>query len=115
MRPDYTDQQLLALKSINIVMTVLFIVNLAFILHNLFRYIIGLKIWRPLIVIFYAFILITTVLRIIEALVRIFQTETAFFGVKKKFYRLDQEIAMFTVVCIGLILIFTMYQLTLSL
>ena len=109
MRPDYTDQQLLALKTINIVIIVLFLVNLAFILHNLLRYIVGLKIWRPLIVIFYALIFMTTVLRIIEALVRIFQTETAFFGSKKEFYRLDQEIALFTVVCIGLILIFTMY------
>ena len=84
-----SDSQVETLRIINIVITVLFLFILGFILHNLYRYIYGLKIYRPLIVIFYTLIFIDVILRIIEASVRIFETRTAFFSRKQAFYRSD--------------------------
>ena len=68
---------------------VLFLINLGFILHNIIKYIFGLRILRPLIVAFYALISTMTLLRIVETGVRIYATQTAFFGHKQIFYRSD--------------------------
>ena len=84
-----SDSQVETLRIINIVIFLLFLFILGFILHNLYRYIYGLKIYRPLIVIFYGLIFIDTILRMIEASVRIYETRTAFFMRKQAFYRSD--------------------------
>ena len=49
--------------------------NLLFILHNIWKYVYGLKMKRPLIVIFYSLMFLTTVSRIIEFILRIANPE----------------------------------------
>ena len=61
------DQEELKLKRIACIITVVFhVLNLLFIVHNIFRYVIGLKMKRLLIWTFYILVLIGTLLRIIE-------------------------------------------------
>ena len=108
-------QQIAALRGLNIIVASLFLLNLAFIVHNICRYIVGLKIHRTLIVLFYALILVSTVCRIVETAGRAIDPEHAFFKGEKKYEKLSGEIALFAIICIGLTLIVTINQLTLSL
>ena len=93
----------------------LFLINLVFILHNMYRYIYGLKIYGSLIVIFYVLILVSTICRIVETIVRILQPGKAFFSSTNVVGHSAEETALASVVCLGFILIITMHQLTMSL
>ena len=112
---ELNSNQVLTLRLINSLVSGLFLANLAFIIHNLYRYVYGLKIYRSLVVVFYVLIFISTSFRIVEAVYRAIDPQRAFFGTKQYIYSLSQEIALVAIVCIGLLLVVTMYQLILSL
>ena len=85
-----------------------------FILHNICRFIIGLKMNKPLIVVFYFLILLVTVFRIAEFSLRLenlgndlIETSLAIFYAN--------TFALFIAFCVELTLILTMHWLTLSL
>ena len=52
------------LLAINSFIASLFLLNFVFIIHNLYKYIYGLKIYRTLIVVFYFLITLSTICRI---------------------------------------------------
>ena len=110
-----TSHEIQVLRGICILTTALFLFNMICIVHNICRYIIGLKIYRFLIVVFYVLILTTTLLRIFESSVRTIDPSHSFSGSKLQSVNICQELALFGVICIGFILIVTMYQLSLSL
>ena len=89
--------------------------NFIFIMHNLYKYIYGLKIYRTLIVIFYILITLSTACRIFQYVCRALDPENSYFGGQSKYEQISGEIALFFMICIGLTLIATMYQLTMSL
>ena len=62
----FSKEQAHTLQLINGTILLSFLFNLAFIAHNLYRYIFRLKIYRPLILMFYGFVLLATLLRIVE-------------------------------------------------
>ena len=74
------DEEKFTLRAINCLTASLFTVNLAFLLHNAVRYIYRLKIYRPLIIIFYILIFISTCSRITECILRIIEPQYSFFG-----------------------------------
>ena len=57
----FSDTETIILMALNSFMTILFLLNFVFIIHNLYKYIYGLKIYRPLIVIFYMLINLSTI------------------------------------------------------
>ena len=61
------------IRTVYIAYVTFHVFNLFFILHNISRYVIGLKMNRPLIVTFYVLILVGTLLRIIEYSLRLMQ------------------------------------------
>ena len=87
----------------------LFLINLVFILHNMYRYVYGLKIYGSLIVIFYVLILVSTTCRIVETIVRMVQPDHAFFGGSNIVGHSAEETALVTIICLGFILIITMH------
>ena len=96
-------------------MLLLFIINLLHITFNIYKYILGLQIFRILILIFYLFISVSTVCRIIEYICRTINPQESYFGGHLKIEKVSQYGALFCVVGVGITLIVTMYQLTLSL
>ena len=62
----FNQEQVDYIRLVYIFYEVLSIFNLLFILNNIFRYVIGLKMTKTLIVIFYVLIFVGTLLRIIE-------------------------------------------------
>ena len=65
--------------------------------------------------VFYVLILTTTLLRIFESSIRAIDPSDSFNGSRLRYVNICQELALFGVICIGFILIVTMYQLSLSL
>ena len=97
-----------------ILIVALHIFNLLFIVHNIYRYVIGLNMKRYLIVTFYALTLISTLTRIAEFS---FQTASISKFVSNKsatiFY--TNALALLLGICIELVLILTIQRLTLAL
>ena len=106
---ELNSNQVLTLRLINAITAGLFLLNLVFIIHNIFRYVYGLKIYRSLVMIFYVLIVISTFFRIVEAITRANNPQKAFFGQKDNLLLFSQEAALVTIVCIGLLLVVTMY------
>ena len=76
----FSDTETTILMALNSFMTSLFFVNFVFIIHNLYKYIYGLKIYRPLIVIFYMLITLSTICRISEFVCRAVDPEHSYFA-----------------------------------
>ena len=100
-------------RIVYIVNEVFTVFNLLFIIHNIYKYVFGLKMQKPLIVTFYSLILLGTILRIIllglyiaNPLDHPFSNETIFYLEKG---------SLFVFVCLELILIQTMHKLKLCL
>ena len=66
----FSVKELWILGTINSSMILLFSINLLFIMHNLYKYIYCLKIYRALIILFYCLVTVSTICRIIEYLCR---------------------------------------------
>ena len=92
---------------------VLHVFNLMFILHNIYRYVIGLKMNRPLILAFYLLLLISTILRVIEFGFWIARTFTDKLYETPIFYAGSSALA--ASMGVELVLILTMHRLSLSL
>ena len=92
----------------------MFAFNILFILHNIFRYIIGLKMKETLIVLFYVILLLGTVLRAIEYCFKIMDPEHSFVPVSREIY-ISSKISFTVMILVEIILMLTMYRLTLSL
>ena len=101
------------LRIVYIINEVLTVFNLLFIIHNIYKYVFGLKMQKPLIVTFYVLILLGTVLRIIILGLYIVNPEDNFLNNEPVFYA--ERIALFVFICIELILIQTMHKLRLCL
>ena len=91
----------------NLIYIVLHFLNLLFILHNMFRYILGLKMQRPLILTFYTILLIATTLRIIEFILRLVYPEQRDYTVINPVFLFNQ-MALFASMSVELTLILTM-------
>ena len=96
----------------NLIYIVLHFLNLLFILHNMFRYILGLKMQRPLILTFYTILLIATTLRIIEFILRLIYTEQSDYADPVFLFN---QMALFASMSVELTLILTMQRLALGL
>ena len=105
----FTETELGILLALNCFITSLFIMNFVFILHNLYKYIYKLKIYRTLIVLFYILITLSTFCRIFQYINRAVDPENSYFGGQSIIEQISGEIALFFMVCIGLTLIATMY------
>ena len=92
----------------------MFVFNIFFILHNIFRYIIGLKMKETLIVLFYVILLLGTVLRAIEYCFKIMDPVHSFVPVSREIY-ISSSISFTVMILVEIILILTMYRLMLSL
>ena len=82
---ELTSQEIQVIRGICILTTALFLFNTICIVHNICRYIIGLKIYRFLIVVFYVLILTTTLLRIFESSIRAIDPSHSFSGSKSQY------------------------------
>ena len=107
----YEGKEGLAMQIICIVDLVLFLANFVMILQNLKRYILRLKIYRPLIVLFYLFVFLSMAFRIVEI---------SFLLHKMQFWPATLVVttisitALFFMVCVGLVLIVSMHQLSVT-
>ena len=91
-------------RAVFIIYEVLFILNLAFIMHNVYKFVIGLQMKRPLIITFYILIFLGTVFRIVEYGFRIYQAdqfETLVIDYANTF-------ALYVSICVELTLLLTM-------
>ena len=95
--------------------TACFFLNLIFTLHNIFRYILGLKMKKKLILLFYSFLVIHNVLRIIEFCFRTAQPNNNFEPDESLSIFYLSSLALTTQIGIELILILTMHRLFLAL
>ena len=108
-----TDTEVTNLRIISFLNTILFVTTLGFIIHNLYRYIIKLKIFRPLIVLFYVFLLLSMIFRLIEF--AMFMTEPSnSYWPPNKITVLMTGIALFFMVCVGFVLMLSMHQLSVT-
>ena len=110
---ELSEVQTTSLMIINIFICLFFLINLVFITHNVFRYIIRLKIFSSLIVSFYVLLTISTSLRIVETGYKILYPSKIL--PMSKFVEIVMSIALYFMVGVGITLIVTMHQLTMTL
>ena len=97
------------------VYTALHIFNLLFILHNIYKYVIGLKMKQPLIWMFYLFLLLETVLKIIEFSLSIVYPDPNYQSRQAAVIFWINISGLVTAFFIEMILVLTMHTLALSL
>ena len=103
------------LRNICIGFTVLFFINLLFIVHNIVRYVYGLGMRQNLVVMFYIMISLTTVSRIVEFTFRAIDPENSFPpNVDVRIIFAEDFAATFSV-CVEIVLTLTMLKLCLAL
>ena len=111
---ELTADQVTSLRIINIFICLLFVGNLIFILHNICRYIIRLKICQTLIISFYVMVILATSFRIVEISAKIRDPSSGFFPMER-YIEILMTCALFFMIGTGLTLIVTMHQLSLTL
>ena len=109
----FSKSQLQLLRSINIVFEILHVFIVLFIIHNIFKYVIGLKMKRPLIWIFYILLFIAGILRIVEFSVLIVHPEQSSHYSMQFLYQISQYGTILSVF-VALVLILTMHKLELA-
>ena len=93
----------------------LFSVNLLFIVHNIVRYVFGLRMKQTLIVVFYAILLVNQCLRILEFTLRALFADRGFLpNIDRKIFYANCFSAISSVL-LELVLIMTMFKLYLAL
>ena len=91
--------------------TFLFGMNLLFIVHNIYKYIYGLRMKQTLILTFYSLLLLSTVTRIAEFCSRGFHPEHGFYPQEDTFITYINAFALTFMICVELTLILTMLRL----
>ena len=108
-----SDAEVRNLRIICFLNTILFVTTLCFVIHNLYRYIIKLKIFRPLIVLFYVFLLLSMIFRLIEFAMFMTEPSSSYWPLNK-ITVLMTGIALFFMVCVGFVLMLSMHQLSVT-
>ena len=103
---DITETQITTLRYISLAITIIFGINLLALFHNLYRYIYRQKIYAPLILLFYFFVIFSFIFRMVELTVVMVQTQ--FFPLSK-FADVTAAIATSFVIYVGLTLILSMH------
>ena len=103
---DITEKQITTLRYISLAITIVFGVNLLALLHNLYRYIYKQKIHAPLILLFYLFVTLSFIFRMIE--LTLVMIKTQFFPLYK-FADVTAAVATPFVIYVGLTLILSMH------
>ena len=105
---------ILPLRIVFAIFVALFVLNIFFILHNIHRYIIGLKMKETLVVLFYALLLVGTSARAVEYCLKIVDPgKSGEHESKAIFY--TGSLALTIMVMFEVVMIVTMLRLTLSL
>ena len=105
---DLSSSELLVVRAAYIICELCFIFNLFFILHNIYKYIIGLKIKKTLILLFYILSLFGTFLRAIEFGVKIADPWHSFLPMSKLIFFTGSTALTFTI-SVEITLILTMH------
>ena len=108
---DITEQQTTILRYICIAVILIFAANLIALLHNLYRYIYKQKIYAPLILLFYLFVFLSFVFRIVELSTVVVWTQ--FFPMSNPADALA-AVASSCLIYAGLTLILSMHQLSIT-
>ena len=93
------------------ILVLAFIFNVIFIVHNIYKYIIGFRMKQKLIVAFYVLILMSTLARIAEFCARTFHPTHGFFPNEDIFILYINVFALTLLICVELTLILTMHRL----
>ena len=105
---DLSSEVLLVVRSVYVICEIFFVFNLLFILHNIYKYIIGLRIKKTMILLLYILLLFGTFVRTIEFGMKIVDPWHSFLPMSKPIFYTGTT-ALTLMICVEITLILTMH------